>query len=63
MWFFAIFVGFIASFYLGCWVLYKGIKKVLQRDSLIHAIVLVLLAAGLFILCRLCFKGWYVRIN
>jgi hypothetical protein len=63
MWFFTIFVGFIASFYLGCWVLYRGIKKLVQRDSLIHAIVLVLLAAGLFILCRLCFKGWYVRIN
>ena len=36
MWFFTIFVGFIASFYLGCWVLYKGIKKVVQRDSLIE---------------------------
>jgi hypothetical protein len=63
MWFFTIFVGFIASFYLGCWVLYRGIKKLVQRDSLVHAIVLVLLAAGFFILCRLCFKGWYVRIN
>jgi len=63
MWFFTIFVGFIASFYLGCWVLYKGIKKVVQRDSLIHAIMLLLLATTLFILCQYCFKGWYTRLN
>jgi hypothetical protein len=63
MWFFTIFVGFIASFYLGCWVLYKGVTKIVQRDSLLHAIMLVLLAVGLFILCRICFKGWYLRIN
>jgi hypothetical protein len=63
MWFFTIFVGFIGSFYLGCWVLYKGIKKIIQRDSFFHAIVLILLAAGLFILCSICFKGWYTRIN
>ena len=63
MWFFTIFVGFIASFYLGCWVLYKGIKKVVQRDSLIHAIMLLLLATTLFILCQYCFKAWYTRLN
>jgi hypothetical protein len=63
MWFLTIFVGFITSFYLGCWVLYKGIKKITQRDRLFHAIILFLLAIGLFILCRICFKSWYARLN
>lgn len=63
MWFLSIFVGFIASFYLGCWLLYKGIRKITQRDSLSHAIVLVVLAVGLFLLCSICFKGWYTRVN
>ena len=63
MWFFTIFVGFIASFYLGCWVLYKGIRKIIQRDSLIHAITLILFAAGLLALCQLSFKHWYAMLN
>jgi hypothetical protein len=63
MWFFTIFAGFIGSFYLGCWVSYKGIKKIIHRDSQLHAFVLLLLATGLFILCGICFKGWYARIN
>jgi hypothetical protein len=63
MWFFTIFVGFIASFYLGCWVLYKGVKKIVERDSIPHAVLLILLAAGLLILCHLCFKGWYSKMN
>lgn len=63
MWFFTIFVGFIASFYLGCWVLYKAIRKIVQRDSLIHAITLMMLAAILFILCQYCFRSWYAKLN
>jgi hypothetical protein len=62
MWFLTIFVGFIGSFYLGCWVLYKGIDKIVQRDSLGHAVVLGLLAIGLFLLCHICFRDWYTRI-
>lgn len=63
MWFLAIFVGFIASFYLGCWVLYRGIKKIVQRDSLFHAVLLMVLTIGLFFLCQLCFRDWYARIK
>ena len=59
----SLFLGFVLAFYLACWVLYNAIKKMAARDHLIHTLLLVLLAAFLFVICWCCFKSWFVKLQ
>jgi hypothetical protein len=58
-----LFLGFVLAFYLACWVLYNAIKKIAARDHMLHTLVLVLLAACLFVICWCCFKSWFGKLR
>ena len=58
-----LFLGFVLAFYLACWLLYNAIKKMAARDHLMPTMLLVLLAALLFLICWYCFKSWLVKLS
>jgi hypothetical protein len=54
-------IGFLASFYLGCWSAYAGFKKITKSRALLQGIILIGMAIGLWLLAKNLFLLW-VRI-
>ncbi len=60
---FLLFVAFCGSFYLGGWLFYLGLRRILRGGVIVNGTVLILLGIGLFFLCRLSFMGWYHQVG
>jgi hypothetical protein len=60
---FLLFWAFCGSFYLGAWMCYVGVKRVLRGGVVSNGAVLVLLGIGLLFLCRASFLGFYHQVS
>jgi hypothetical protein len=60
---FLLFWAFCGSFYLGAWLCYVGMRRVVRGGVVSNGVVLVLLGIGLLFLCRVSFLGFYHQVS
>ena len=57
------FIGFAGSFYLGCWLCYSGMRRIIRTRLTGPNGLLIVIGIGLFLLSSLSFRDWYHHVT
>jgi hypothetical protein len=57
------FIGFSGCFYLGCWLCYTGLRRIVRHRLTGANGWLIAIGLGLFVLSTLSFQGWYHHVT
>jgi membrane-bound ClpP family serine protease len=60
---FLFFFGFTGSFYLGVWLCYTGVRRIINHRFTGNSGLLIVIGIGLFLLSSLSFLDWYRQIK
>jgi hypothetical protein len=60
---FFFFIGFAGSFYVGCWLCYTGLKRIVRKRLTGPSGLLIAIGIGLFLLSTLSFRDWYHHVT